>query len=170
LTQTCLLSVRVAAGRRSPKRPNGPKAAENGKEGRHVWKVHPANAAAPPLWERTGGWSDKPLDSKPVCTYNVHIWGIMRFEWREAKRQRNIAERGVDFIALADLAFDGRPRLTYDSPRETVRGVEMRHVSVVEIEGQFYALVWTWRGENIRIISARRARHAEEQRYRELHG
>jgi uncharacterized protein len=93
----------------------------------------------------------------------------MRFEWWEEKRQRNIAQKGVDF-AIADLVFDGRPRLTYASPRETSRGEEMRYVSVVEIEGRFYALIWTWRGESIRIISARRARHAEERRHRELHG
>jgi uncharacterized protein len=92
----------------------------------------------------------------------------LRFEWSEAKRQRNIVEKGVDFT-IADRVLDGRPRLTYASPRQTPRGEEMRHVSVAEVEGRFYALIWTWRGEIIRIISARRAWHAEERRYRALH-
>jgi uncharacterized DUF497 family protein len=40
----------------------------------------------------------------------------MDFEWDEAKRQRNIRERGLDFLDARRL-FDGRPTFTYHSPR-----------------------------------------------------
>ncbi len=41
----------------------------------------------------------------------------MKFEWDENKRLRNIERHGVDFIGAAQL-FDGRPVLTYHTPRD----------------------------------------------------
>jgi uncharacterized protein len=40
----------------------------------------------------------------------------MQFEWDEDKRRANIAKHGIDFIDVAAL-FDGRPVVTYASPR-----------------------------------------------------
>jgi hypothetical protein len=89
----------------------------------------------------------------------------MDFEWDEAKRLANLEKHGVDFLR-AQMLFDGRPVITAQSPRET----ETRHATTGEIESRFYTVIWTWRGEVVRIISARRARHEEEQRHRALHG
>jgi uncharacterized protein len=47
---------------------------------------------------------------------------------------------------------------------------EDRVVSIAEIDGKIYTVVWTWRLENRRIISFRRARDAEERAYRNAHG
>lgn len=89
----------------------------------------------------------------------------MHFEWDEAKREANIVKHEIDFIDVQPL-FDGRPIFTAVSRR----GEEDRLVSTGIIEGRFYTVVWTWRGEHIRLISARRSRDGEQRAYRALHG
>jgi uncharacterized protein len=86
----------------------------------------------------------------------------MDFSWDQAKREWVLAERGIDFLDLAFALFDGRPLLT----ASTVRAEEERFVSVGPIEGKFYAVVSRWRDGTMRLITARRARHAEEKHYR----
>lgn len=86
-----------------------------------------------------------------------------RIEWDEAKRLRVLRERGLDFLRAAEL-FDGRPVYSYPSPR----GEKMRWVSVGVVLGRCIAVVWTRRGEAVRIVTARRARNGEERRYREI--
>jgi uncharacterized DUF497 family protein len=86
------------------------------------------------------------------------------FEWDEAKRLRTLAVRGIDFVD-ARFAFDGRAALEMQAWRLN----EERFLTVAAIDGKMYTVVWTWRGEKRRIISFRRARDAEERRYRELH-
>jgi uncharacterized protein len=86
------------------------------------------------------------------------------FEWSEAKRLQIIRDRDLDFRDAVQV-FDGRPIIHMAS----FRNDEERYVSIAMIEGKHYAVVWTWRGENRRIISFRRARDAEERRYRALH-
>jgi uncharacterized protein len=87
------------------------------------------------------------------------------FEWDEAKRLANLNQRGLDF-ADSDIVFDGRPVTTAPSRRNN----EERFVSTAEIDGKLYTVVWMWRGENQRIISFRRASHAEERAYRHVFG
>jgi len=89
----------------------------------------------------------------------------MTFEWNEAKRQLTLLDRGLDFRDARQL-FDGRPLFSYPSPR----GDEDRVVSVGSLEGRFVAVVWMQRAGSRRIISMRRARDAEERRYRALLG
>jgi uncharacterized protein len=88
----------------------------------------------------------------------------VEFTWDESKREWVLEERGIDFIRVADALFDGRPILTVPTPRHD----EERFLSIGPIEGKFFAVVWTWRNEAIRIITARRARNGEEERYRSL--
>ncbi|CAA9572657.1 MAG: hypothetical protein AVDCRST_MAG87-2575 [uncultured Thermomicrobiales bacterium] len=38
------------------------------------------------------------------------------------------------------------------------------------IDEKLYTVIWTFRGSTIRLISARRARDAEERAYRDIHG
>jgi uncharacterized DUF497 family protein len=89
----------------------------------------------------------------------------MEFEWDEAKRRSNLAKHGVDFLRARAL-FDGRPVVTTVSRYPD----EQRFLTTGEIDGRFYTVVWTQRGKNIRLISARRARDAEARDYRALHG
>jgi uncharacterized protein len=90
----------------------------------------------------------------------------VEFSWDEPKRDWVLAERGIDFLRVAFSLFDGRPLLTVPTPR----GEEERFLSIGPMEGQFFVVIWTWRNESIRIVTARRARDAEEKRYRALYG
>ena len=83
-----------------------------------------------------------------------------------AKRERVLRERGIDFRDLAAPMFDGRPVVTVPSPR----GAEERFVTVGLLNGRMFAMVWTWRGGAMQIITVRRARDGEERAYRALHG
>jgi len=90
----------------------------------------------------------------------------LEFAWDESKREWVLAARGIDFLRVALELFDGRPVLTAPA----LRTDEERFLSVGPIEGRFFAVVWMWRNGAIRIITARRARDAEEERYRALYG
>ncbi len=89
----------------------------------------------------------------------------MNFEWDENKRLRNIRQHGVDFVGAMAI-FDGRPVFTYHTPRDG----EDRWGTVGIIDDRFHLVVWTWRGERMRIISAYRADDWEIREYRRLFG
>jgi uncharacterized protein len=90
----------------------------------------------------------------------------MEFEWDEEKRQRVLANRGVDLLDMTAL-LDGRPAYSYSSHR----GDEERMVTVAEFNGKLFAVVWVERDGQTRIITARRARNGEERAYRQIqHG
>lgn len=89
----------------------------------------------------------------------------MDFEWDEKKRAINLAGHGLDLIDAATL-FDGRPVFTYPSPRHG----EERFVTVGRLTSRIFAIVWTERKKTIRLISFRRARDAEERKYRSIFG
>jgi hypothetical protein len=87
----------------------------------------------------------------------------MPFEWDEAKRLGNIEKHGIDFIR-AQRIFDG-PVLV----RQLPYGREDRWIAIGLVDGREIAVVYTFRGEAIRIISARRARRNERQAYQASH-
>jgi uncharacterized DUF497 family protein len=64
----------------------------------------------------------------------------------------------------ARLVFDGRPAIEIPDRHEG----EARFLTVAVIDGKFVTVVWTWRGDNRRLISFRRSRHAEEKIWRRL--
>jgi len=89
----------------------------------------------------------------------------MEFEWDERKRARVLADRGLDFVA-ARLFFDGRPALDQGSSR----GDEERFKTTADINGTLLTLVWCQRGDNVRVITMRRAHEKDIRAYRQLHG
>ena len=90
----------------------------------------------------------------------------MNFEWDQRKRLSNIRKHGIDFI-VARHVFDGRPRYDMASARHG----ESRILSIGELGGTIVAVIWTPREvDTIRIISVRRARFEEEEKYREVFG
>ena len=89
----------------------------------------------------------------------------MDFEWHEDKRQRTLKERNLDF-ADAFQFFDGRLVIHQPAPRDH----EERWKSTAMFDGQFFTVVWMWRGAAIRIISMRRSHEQEQRRYRETFG
>jgi uncharacterized DUF497 family protein len=46
---------------------------------------------------------------------------------------------------------------------------EDRWQTTAAVEGRLITVIWTWRGERCRIISARRARDGEERIYRQTY-
>ncbi len=89
----------------------------------------------------------------------------MDFEWDGAKRLANIAEHRVDFRDAQEL-FDGRPVITPVSRLHQ----EQRSLTTGNLGGRFVTVVWTWRGDAIRLILARRARDDERRAFRAVHG
>ena len=89
----------------------------------------------------------------------------MEFEWDERKRALIIRDRALD-LASVDLFFDGRLAIHQPTPRND----EDRWKTTAKIEGAFFTVVWTWRDENIRVISMRRAHEQEIRKYRETYG
>jgi hypothetical protein len=86
------------------------------------------------------------------------------FEWDEAKRLRVLAERGIDFEDAKQL-LDGRPAIHVQARRDN----EIRIISTAQMRSKLYTVVWTWREDNQRIITIRRARNAEERTYRQVY-
>ena len=90
----------------------------------------------------------------------------MEFEWVSAKGRSNIAKHGFDFLDARQV-FDGRPRIDIESPR----GDEYRTLSITLLNGMLVAVTWTRRSEDtVRLISVRRARRAEDRKYRQIYG
>jgi uncharacterized DUF497 family protein len=88
----------------------------------------------------------------------------MRFEWDENKRLYNIEKHGLDFRD-ADAVFKD----SHVVVPSKYKGGEQRFLAIGILEGRFVTVVYTMRGKNFRIISFRRARHEERQKYQELY-
>ena len=83
----------------------------------------------------------------------------MPYEWDESKRTETLEARGVDFAEIYDFDWDTA------STRRSYRNDEERLVSLGMIGNRLYHVVWTWRGENRRIISLRKANRRESRVY-----
>ena len=88
----------------------------------------------------------------------------MTFEWDNRKSQTCFEERGFDF-AYASFVFRDHRRLEREDPRRKYK--ERRVQTIGEIAGTIYFVVYTKRGEVVRIISAREADDDEVKTYRE---
>ncbi len=86
----------------------------------------------------------------------------MAFEWNQNKSDATKADpaRGFDF-AFASRAWDDPDGIDFPARSTT----EPRAARIAKIDGKLYAVFYTLRGTNIRIISARRARPNEEKLY-----
>ena len=88
------------------------------------------------------------------------------FEWDETKSAATRQERGFDF-AFASHIFEG-PTLEREDLRFHYGEERMRAIGKVEARMLF--VVYTWRGEIRRIISARDADRKERDAYRAIYG
>lgn len=88
------------------------------------------------------------------------------FEWDAAKSEANFRDRGFDF-EYASRVF-ASPLLEADDAR-AVYG-ERRIQAIGRVEEDILFVVYTWRGENRRIISARLANRRERGVYRQIYG
>ncbi len=85
---------------------------------------------------------------------------IRAIEWDEAKAASNRIKHGIDFDDAIEVFYGASLLCRSD------RNMEERWIAIGESEGRVIAVVFTWRGTTLRIISARRARRNEERAYR----
>lgn len=88
----------------------------------------------------------------------------MLFEWDEEKNKRNIKIHGIDFETAARVFADPNRIEKYDGSHSDS---EDRYITIGEINGTAYVVmvVFTERGETIRLISARKATSQERRAY-----
>lgn len=86
----------------------------------------------------------------------------MQFDYDPAKRQINLEKHGVDFLALASV-FQDMYRIEGLDDRRT--SGEERWICLGSNGFRLYVVVYTIRGNRIRIISARKANDREQKKY-----
>jgi hypothetical protein len=86
----------------------------------------------------------------------------MAYEWDEAKRLTNIEDHEIDFVDAQEI-FDGDIVVVEDDDRFDYG--ERRFLALGLMNGEVIAVVYTERGDNLRLISARKASKHEEKRY-----
>lgn len=84
----------------------------------------------------------------------------MNVEYDEAKRLANLEKHGIDFKACIPV-FTDKNSFEFRSDR----GAEQRCILIGHLNGHVIAVIFTIRGENLRIISARRARKEEAEKW-----
>ena len=84
---------------------------------------------------------------------------IRAVEWNEKKAASNRRKHGIDFDDAIEIFF-GTSLL-----RRSDRNTEERWLAIGETESRVVTVVFTWRGDALRIISARRARKNEKRAY-----
>ena len=86
----------------------------------------------------------------------------MNFEWDDAKRDRTLQNRGLDFRDVVEI-FDN-PHVVIPARSDT----EPRFAALGMHRGHVIAVFFTMRGDAFRIITARRARRHERDHYHAL--
>ncbi|MDJ0843762.1 BrnT family toxin [Crocosphaera sp.] len=83
------------------------------------------------------------------------------FEWDENKRQANIEKHGIDFADLERIFTN--PFIQRIDNR--IDYGETRIILLGQLDGVILYIVYTWRGNVCRFISARRANQGERNKY-----
>ncbi len=86
----------------------------------------------------------------------------MVFVWDETKRKSNLKKHGLDFKD-AHLVYDNPEKCTYDSSRVGER--RFMDVALAVIKGRLLTLIYTERGDDVRVISFRPASREERKQY-----
>ena len=86
----------------------------------------------------------------------------MKFEWDPAKAKANIARHGVSFEAAQAVFADPQALELLDNSTE-----EERWRLLGRATSDILLVVYTERGDRVRIISARKASKREQEVYRE---
>ena len=90
----------------------------------------------------------------------------MMTEWDPRKARLNARKHGVQFADSVAVLEDERALTMRDpSAHEEERWVTLG----LDALGRALVVVYTWRGERVRLISARKATARERRRYEESH-
>ncbi|MGR3462102.1 MAG: BrnT family toxin [Roseovarius sp.] len=87
----------------------------------------------------------------------------MNFEWDEGKRLATIRKHRIDFADAVEVLHADPMILPARSD------IEERFIAVGLLAGVLVAVIFTMRGNTVRLITARRARKDEQERYQTLH-
>ena len=90
----------------------------------------------------------------------------MDFEWDDEKQLSNVRKHGIDFLDAKEI-WRGQ---VLEMPSAQKHHAEDRFVAIGQAAGRFLTVVFTWRGNNRRIISARIARKDERENYQKKIG
>lgn len=86
----------------------------------------------------------------------------MKFEFNTKKSSVNAEKHGISFEQAQAL---------WEQPHVEIPAIsedEARYLLIGSLHGKCYSCVFTYRGQNIRLISARRSRKKEEEIYYEI--
>lgn len=97
-----------------------------------------------------------------IMMYIENMEGAISFEWDEAKRLSNLAKHGVDFESIT-AAFEDESAFQMTDDRFSYG--EDRVIMMARWKDAILTIVYTVRGERIRLISARRANLKERAIY-----
>ncbi|MFZ1060538.1 MAG: BrnT family toxin [Candidatus Rokuibacteriota bacterium] len=87
----------------------------------------------------------------------------MEFEWDPRKAAANLRKHGIDFADAGTVLYD---EFAITVPED--RANEERFVTMgMDALGRVLVVVYTWRGDRARLISARQATKRERREYEE---
>ena len=87
----------------------------------------------------------------------------MRFEWDDNKAESNAVKHGITFEEAVTVFAD--PDLLFTEDTQHSQGEQREWAMGITESGLLVVVVFTMRGEQIRIISARIATKKEQQSY-----
>jgi uncharacterized protein len=100
---------------------------------------------------------------KLACMHRNAYTLSVPYQWDPAKARANRAKHGVDFADAVGVFEDPRA-VTLEDPHPD----ESRYVTIgLDFLGWVLVVSWTWRDEEVRLISARRATRTESHDYEE---
>ena len=85
----------------------------------------------------------------------------VQLEWDDRKRNKALAERGLDF---ADVAWVDRDT-AFTLEDNSADYAEARFVTMAQIHNRLCVFAWCQRGEALRVISLRKANERERNKY-----
>ncbi|MEI6331682.1 MAG: BrnT family toxin [Pseudanabaena sp. ELA645] len=87
----------------------------------------------------------------------------MKYQWDKNKAAANLQKHGIEFADAVSVFSDDLAITIPDN-----RFDEERFVTIgMDAFGRILVVVFTWRGEDIRLISARLAERRERKQYEE---
>lgn len=88
---------------------------------------------------------------------------MMDFEWDPEKAASNLVKHGVDFADAVGVFFDPTALTVVDDHPDEERFA----TTGLDTLDRFLVVVYCWRDDRIRIISARKATRREHKQYEE---
>lgn len=87
----------------------------------------------------------------------------MAYQWDKDKAASNLNKHGIDFADAVSVFSDNLATTVNDDRFEEERCITIG----IDAFGRILVVVYTWRGDEIRLISARKATRSERNQYEE---